>query len=87
MCHFSVYNNYFGKCLSASAKSTGQSRLLVWYSGDEYLVSSFSHLFCGTELLIHFSERAFGSGITLKKIEKFIQAQPYFNSNKPASNI
>lgn len=58
----------------ASSNKTCPKRLLVWYSGELFWANSLCHSDSGTELLTHFDERGFGSGITYKSIEFKINA-------------
>lgn len=55
-----------GICLEASSNKTCPKRLLVWYSGELVCANSLSHSDSGMELLIHFDERGFDSGMTFQ---------------------
>jgi hypothetical protein len=53
-----------GMCCDASSKSTALSRLLVWYSADEWVTDGLLHPLSGTEEHTQREDRGFGSGIT-----------------------
>lgn len=53
-----------GICREASSNNTCPRRLLVWYSGELVCANSLPHSDSGMELLNHFDDRGFDSGIT-----------------------
>lgn len=55
-----------GTRLRPSWKRTGLTRLLQWYSAEEYRASGLSQSFWGIDVLIHLADLCFGSLITYK---------------------
>ena len=60
----SIVMALWGICCDASSKYTVFSRLLVWYSADEYCTAGKLYALGGTEEHTHREDRGFGCGIS-----------------------
>jgi len=58
----SITTALFGMCVHVSSNRTGLSRLLVWYSAEQYRAKSVFHFDSGTEVLSHRDDLGFGFG-------------------------